>query len=139
MRRLPAGSRASGGWRARLTSGFGVSERDADILVAEPALADYFEAVARIEQRTGKATANWVTGEAACGASGRSEERVSRSARTFPVRPPGRLAEVIRLVGSGRVSHTAAKTDLRERLAATAGAESAEETSPRSSGLVPGE
>jgi aspartyl-tRNA(Asn)/glutamyl-tRNA(Gln) amidotransferase subunit B len=105
--------------RARLASAYGVSERDADVLVAEPALADYFEAAARASG-DGKATANWVTGEVL---AERADGEHAAGA-VFSV-PAARLAELVRLVGSGTVSHTAAKT-IYARLAATAGAESAE-------------
>jgi aspartyl-tRNA(Asn)/glutamyl-tRNA(Gln) amidotransferase subunit B len=106
--------------RSRFVSAFGVSDRDADVLVAMPALADYFEAVAGASG-DGKATANWVTGEVLAERAA-DDDRVD--AAVFPV-PAGRLAELIQLVGSGTVSHTAAKT-IYARLADTAGAESAE-------------
>ncbi len=106
--------------RERLVGAYGVSARDADVIVAEPALADYFEAVARASG-DGKAAANWVTGEVL--AARADDDRAAIA--VFPV-PAGRLAELIHLVASGTVSHTAAKT-IYARLAATPGAESAEQ------------
>src|SRR5207342_1245779 len=47
--------------KARFTSEHGLSAYDADVLVAEKALADYFEAVAK--GRDAKAAANWVINE----------------------------------------------------------------------------
>jgi len=49
------------GKKARFTSEHGLSAYDADVLVAEKALADYFEAVAK--GRDAKAAANWVINE----------------------------------------------------------------------------
>ncbi|MEX2455073.1 MAG: Asp-tRNA(Asn)/Glu-tRNA(Gln) amidotransferase GatCAB subunit B, partial [Rhodospirillaceae bacterium] len=47
--------------KARFVSGLGLSEYDAGVLVADRAIAGYFEAVA--EGRDAKTAANWVTGE----------------------------------------------------------------------------
>src|SRR5712672_335276 len=47
--------------KARFTSEHGLSAYDADVLVAEKALADYFEAAAK--DRDAKAAANWVINE----------------------------------------------------------------------------
>ena len=47
--------------KARFTAEHGLSAYDADVLVAEKALADYFEAVAK--GRDAKAAANWVINE----------------------------------------------------------------------------
>src|ERR1700759_1922221 len=47
--------------KARFTSEHGLSAYDADVLVAEKSLADYFEAVAK--GRDAKAAANWVINE----------------------------------------------------------------------------
>jgi aspartyl-tRNA(Asn)/glutamyl-tRNA(Gln) amidotransferase subunit B len=47
--------------RARLVRDYGLSAEQAEVLVAERAIADYFEAVAK--GRDPKAAANWVTGD----------------------------------------------------------------------------
>jgi aspartyl-tRNA(Asn)/glutamyl-tRNA(Gln) amidotransferase subunit B len=47
--------------KARFAAEMGLSEYDAGVLVADRAIADYFEAVA--DGRDAKTTANWVTGE----------------------------------------------------------------------------
>ena len=70
--------------------------------MATPALAEYFEAVARASN-DGKAAYNWVMGEvlATLRASGQHLD-------LFRVRPAD-LAELLNLVRDGAVSHTAAK------------------------------
>jgi aspartyl-tRNA(Asn)/glutamyl-tRNA(Gln) amidotransferase subunit B len=85
----------------RLSEG-GISESEIEQLSATPALAEYFEAVARASG-DGKAAYNWVMGEviAAVRASG---EDIGR----FRVRPAD-LAQLLNLVRDGTVSHTAAK------------------------------
>jgi aspartyl-tRNA(Asn)/glutamyl-tRNA(Gln) amidotransferase subunit B len=88
--------------KLRLSQEFGVSSSEVEQLMATPALADYFEAVARAAT-DGKAAYNWVMGEvlATLRASG---DDVS----LFPVRPAD-LAQLLNLVRDGTVSHTAAK------------------------------
>ena len=88
--------------RARFAQEFQLGAHDVDVLTASPALADYFEAVARAGG-DGKAAANWVMGEvlAALKASG-------TAIGAFAVRPD-RLATLLRLVHDGTVSRTAAK------------------------------
>jgi len=50
--------------RARLENDYGLSRYDADLLVEDPALADYFEQAVRAQPtRNPKAIANWMTGE----------------------------------------------------------------------------
>lgn len=80
----------------------GISASEIEQLSATPALAEYFEAVARASG-DGKAAYNWVMGEvmAAVHASG---EEISR----FRVRPAD-LAQLLNLVRDGTISHTAAK------------------------------
>ncbi|HEV7387311.1 MAG TPA: Asp-tRNA(Asn)/Glu-tRNA(Gln) amidotransferase GatCAB subunit B, partial [Gemmatimonadaceae bacterium] len=88
--------------RLRLTAEYVISAGDADQLMATPALADYFEAVARVSG-DGKVACNWVMGEvmAALRASG-------QDIGLFRVRPAD-LAQLLNLVRDGAVSHTAAK------------------------------
>ena len=79
--------------RARFRERYGLGDLEIDELIADQPLAAYFEATAKIFDDP-KAVANWVRG---------------MSAPTFAV-PPSRLAELLALVKSGAVSHTAAKT-----------------------------
>ena len=89
--------------RARLVREFGLSDYDARILVSEPALAKYFETVVREGGADPKAAANWVAGE------------VLRLVREKAIRTsdipiwPLQLGALIRLIGEGAVSTTAAK------------------------------
>jgi aspartyl-tRNA(Asn)/glutamyl-tRNA(Gln) amidotransferase subunit B len=88
--------------RARFVSEYQLGEYDVEVLTASPALADYFEGVAR-QHGDAKASANWVMGEvlAALKASG-------KDARTFAVRPAD-VAELLNMVRDGIVTRTAAK------------------------------
>ena len=88
--------------RARFVSALGLSPGDAEVLTAERAVADYFEAVAQ-HSGDAKAAANWVMGEvlhALHGASGGIEQ--------FPI-PPAALAELLARVKDGTVNHMAAR------------------------------
>jgi len=84
--------------RARLVAAYGVSGYDAQVLAADVAIAEYFEAVVTAGAE-GKAAANWVMGDAlsAWNESG-----------AFAVTAE-RLAALIALVANGTVSHQAAK------------------------------
>ena len=88
--------------KARLAAEFGISPSEVEQLTATPALAEYFEAVARASN-DGKAAYNWVMGEvlASLRASG-------QDLALFRVRPAD-LAQLVNLVRDGTVSHTAAK------------------------------
>ena len=88
--------------KARLAADFGIAPSEVEQLMATPALAEYFEAVARASN-DGKAAYNWVMGEvlATLRASGQHLD-------LFRVRPAD-LAELLNLVRDGAVSHTAAK------------------------------
>ena len=88
--------------KARLAAEFGISPSEVEQLTATPALAEYFEAVARASN-DGKAAYNWVMGEvlATLRASG-------QDLALFRVRPAD-LAQLVNLVRDGTVSHTAAK------------------------------
>ncbi len=88
--------------KARLAADFGISPSEVEQLTATPALAEYFEAVARASN-DGKAAYNWVMGEvlATLRASG-------QDLALFRVRPAD-LAQLLNLVRDGTVSHTAAK------------------------------
>jgi len=88
--------------RLRLTADYAIAAAEADQLMATPALADYFEAVARASG-DGKSAYNWVMGEvmAALRASG-------QDIGLFRVRPAD-LAQLLNLLRDGAISHTAAK------------------------------
>lgn len=86
----------------RFADEYALPAGDIDVLTSTPALADYFEGVAR-ESRDPKAAANWVMGEVLAtlkNSGGRLEE--------FRIRPAD-LAKLIGLVSGGTVSNTAAK------------------------------
>ena len=88
--------------RARIAKEYGLGEYDVDVLTASPALAEYFEGVAR-QSEDPKAAANWIMGEVLA---------VLNATRTditqFRIRPAD-LAALITLVRDGVVSHSAAK------------------------------
>jgi aspartyl-tRNA(Asn)/glutamyl-tRNA(Gln) amidotransferase subunit B len=88
--------------KKRLAQEFGIAPIEIEQLTATPALAEYFEAVARASG-DGKAAYNWVMGEvlAVLKASGGDLSH-------FRVRPAD-LAQLLNLVRDGTVSHTAAK------------------------------
>jgi len=76
--------------RSRFRAGYGLSAYDAEVLAAERPTADYFESLCQLGTEP-KAAANWVINE------------------TGPQPPAGSLAELIRLVGDGTLSHQAAR------------------------------
>jgi aspartyl-tRNA(Asn)/glutamyl-tRNA(Gln) amidotransferase subunit B len=88
--------------RKRLVEDFGISVVEVEQLTITPALAEYFEAVARASG-DGKGAYNWVMGEVMATLRGSGEE-IAR----FKVRPAD-LAQLLRLVREGTISHTAAK------------------------------
>ena len=89
--------------RARLCSEFGITTKDAEVLSADPALADYFEAVARAGE-DGRAAANWVTRDvlSTLNDSGRTLADFARTVR------PLDLGALLRMVRDGTVSRSAA-------------------------------
>jgi aspartyl-tRNA(Asn)/glutamyl-tRNA(Gln) amidotransferase subunit B len=88
--------------RTRFEREYGLVAYDVDVLMASPALADYFEAVARATSDA-KAAANWVMGEVLA-----ALKSTGATIGSFAIRPD-RLAELLRIVRDGTVSHTAAK------------------------------
>ncbi|HEX6536548.1 MAG TPA: Asp-tRNA(Asn)/Glu-tRNA(Gln) amidotransferase subunit GatB [Gemmatimonadaceae bacterium] len=98
-RELPELPRAR---QERFAREYAIPPGDVEVLTASPALADYFESVAR-QAGDAKAAANWVMGEvlAALNAS-------KQSIAHFSVRPAD-LAKLIGMVRDGAVSHSAAK------------------------------
>jgi aspartyl-tRNA(Asn)/glutamyl-tRNA(Gln) amidotransferase subunit B len=87
--------------RARFASEHGLSAYDADVLVAEKALADYYEAVAK--GRDAKLAANWVINEL----TGRLNKE-GKGIEDTPVSAP-QLGAVLDLIGEGTISSKIAK------------------------------
>jgi aspartyl-tRNA(Asn)/glutamyl-tRNA(Gln) amidotransferase subunit B len=87
--------------RARFMREYGLSAYDADVLVAERADADYFEAVAR--GRDGKLAANWVINELF--------GRLNREGLDIEHSPvsAGQLGAIIDLIAAGTISGKIAK------------------------------
>jgi aspartyl-tRNA(Asn)/glutamyl-tRNA(Gln) amidotransferase subunit B len=88
--------------KKRLVQEFGISLVEVEQLTATPALAEYFEAVARVSG-DGKAAYNWVMGEVLAVLRASSGDITH-----FRVRPAD-LAQLLNLVRDGTISHTAAK------------------------------
>jgi aspartyl-tRNA(Asn)/glutamyl-tRNA(Gln) amidotransferase subunit B len=86
--------------RARLVSEYGLPASDADQIASDRELADLFEAAAKASGDN-KRTANWVIGEVA--PSGR-----------YP--SPTHLAEVVTLVGTGRITRDQGREVLAEAM-----------------------
>jgi aspartyl/glutamyl-tRNA(Asn/Gln) amidotransferase, B subunit len=87
--------------RARFIKDLGLSEYDASVLVAEKAVADYFEQVA--QGRDGKAAANWVINDL-LGALNKNGKGIEES----PVSPE-QLGAIIDLIKEGTISGKIAK------------------------------
>jgi aspartyl-tRNA(Asn)/glutamyl-tRNA(Gln) amidotransferase subunit B len=89
--------------RRRFVGQYGLPDYDAALLTQSAALADYFEATAA---RSGnpKGSSNWIMGEVT-----RKMNEVGTDISDVPISPEA-LADLIRLVDSGRVSGPIAKT-----------------------------
>jgi aspartyl-tRNA(Asn)/glutamyl-tRNA(Gln) amidotransferase subunit B len=88
---------------------YGLNAYDAEVLVAEKATADYFENVLKADPKASpKIVANWVSGELFS-----LLHQTGGSIETSRVRPES-LAELIRMVISGEINNTTAKTVLGE-------------------------
>jgi aspartyl-tRNA(Asn)/glutamyl-tRNA(Gln) amidotransferase subunit B len=88
--------------RERFQSAYELSAYDVDVLTASPALAEYYEGVAR-QHGDAKAAANWVMGEVLA-----SLRSTGQDVAHFSVRPAD-LARLLDMVRDGMVTHTAAK------------------------------
>jgi aspartyl-tRNA(Asn)/glutamyl-tRNA(Gln) amidotransferase subunit B len=88
--------------RARFQTDYQLSEYDVTVLTSSPALADYYEGVAR-QHGDSKVAANWVMGEVLAALKSTGQDIAH-----FAVRPRD-LAELLDLIRSGTVSHTAGK------------------------------
>jgi aspartyl-tRNA(Asn)/glutamyl-tRNA(Gln) amidotransferase subunit B len=82
---------------------FGLSAYDADVLVAERATADFFEAIAEKEPVNAKMAANWVINEL-FGRLNKEGLEIDKS----PVKAL-QLAEILMLIGAGTISTKIAK------------------------------
>ena len=88
--------------KKRLVEELGLSPSEVEQLTTTPALAEYFEAVARASGDA-KGAYNWVMGEVMAALRTSGEEITH-----FRVRPAD-LAQLLNLVRDGTISHTAAK------------------------------
>ena len=88
--------------RKRLGSDFGLAVPEVEQLTVSPAIAEYFEAVARASG-DGKTAYNWVMGEVMAALRG-----TGQGVDAFRVRPAD-LAQLLNLVRDGTISHTAGK------------------------------
>jgi aspartyl-tRNA(Asn)/glutamyl-tRNA(Gln) amidotransferase subunit B len=88
--------------RARFMSEFGLREYDAQVLTADRATAEYFEAVAKASG-DGRAAANWVQGDLAA-----ALKELGKTIAESPV-SAANLGELIGLIGSGELSGKLAK------------------------------
>ena len=90
----------------RMRAQYGLSDYEADLLTAEKAVADYFEAVAARAQAQGvpvKTAVNWVTGELFA-----LLNRHGRAADDIPV-PAAHLADLLALLHKGALNKQAAQ------------------------------
>jgi len=87
--------------KQRFAGDYGLSAYDADVLVAERATADFFEAVAR--GRDAKAAANWVINELA--------GRLNKEGSDIAAAPisPAQLGAILDLIAAGTISGKIAK------------------------------
>ena len=88
---------------ARYQSELGIPVADAEVLVTDKAMADYFETVAG-ESKNPRAAANWVRNEVL---------RVVKEWSAYPV-TPSMLAQLIRMIDSGAIGGKAAKEVFEE-------------------------
>ena len=89
--------------RARFVADYGLSDYDARILIADRAVAEYYEAAVRAEPGQPKLIANWVMGDLTAALK---RESVEIGASRVGAE---QLAALVRLVGGSRVSGPAAK------------------------------
>jgi aspartyl-tRNA(Asn)/glutamyl-tRNA(Gln) amidotransferase subunit B len=87
--------------KARFVSAFGLSDYDADVLVAERSIADYFESVAA--GRDAKTAANWVINDL----FGRLNKE-GKAVAASPIQPE-QLGAILDLIADGTISGKMAK------------------------------
>ena len=93
--------------KARLQSQYGLTAYDAQVLISEPARADFYEAAAK--GRDAKLTANWVTNDLAARLTAGGIDIADS-----PITPDG-IAELVQLIEDGVISSKIAK-DVFERM-----------------------
>jgi aspartyl-tRNA(Asn)/glutamyl-tRNA(Gln) amidotransferase subunit B len=98
--------------RARYTTELGISPYDAGVLASERAIADWFEAAARVSSRP-KEAANWISNEILRAFS--DPELDTRSIDELRIRPND-LAELIELVEKGTIHNNAGRKVIREMI-----------------------
>jgi aspartyl-tRNA(Asn)/glutamyl-tRNA(Gln) amidotransferase subunit B len=88
--------------RTRFVSDYGLTRYDTEALAATRALADYFEAVAKAGAPA-KNAANWIQTEL--------QRRLNDSGKSIEASPvaPGALAELLKLIESGRITGAVGK------------------------------
>jgi aspartyl-tRNA(Asn)/glutamyl-tRNA(Gln) amidotransferase subunit B len=97
--------------RNRLVGALGLSPQDSELLTAERATADYFEAAVRAaEGCSPKAVANWITGELFRLLNDTSETLEAAAIRLRPEY----IGEIVRLVTDGTINGTVAKQVFEE-------------------------
>ena len=89
--------------RGRLITDYGLSPYDASVLVADKAIADYYEAVVGKKGRDGKQAANWIINDL-LGALNKADQDISEA----PV-SPDQLGAVLDLQNEGTISGKIAK------------------------------
>jgi aspartyl-tRNA(Asn)/glutamyl-tRNA(Gln) amidotransferase subunit B len=92
----------------RFCQQYGLSAYDADVLVAESRVADYFEAVLAASGATPKVVANWITGELFSLLNQADDDLES------PRLSPQALGELIQFVADGEINQNTAKSVLAE-------------------------
>lgn len=93
--------------RARFFSEYGLSEYDADFLVSEKAMADWFEEAVRLGGQP-KTVANWIQGDLM-----RLLNEEGRTIEECPTRPE-QLVGMLKLIEDGTISGKIAKTVFEE-------------------------
>lgn len=96
--------------RARFAAEYGLSDYDAEVLVADRAVADYYESILGAGEVGPKTVANWVTGELF-----RLMKEIDRPIAAMP--PPEALAELIGLVEDETINQSTGKDVLEEMVA----------------------
>lgn len=104
--------------RERYVRELGLSVYDADVLIADRAVADFFEAASRLSGRP-KDAANWISNEVLRALGDAQFDATSID--ELPIKPND-LAELIQLVAKGTIHTAAARTVLREMLQSGAAA-----------------
>ena len=97
--------------RARFIANYGLSGYDAGVLVADKAVADYYEAAVAVSTAAPKTVANWITGELF-----RLMKETEREIGAVPVSPRA-LVELIGLVKDGTINLNTGKEVLEEMFA----------------------